>query len=487
MVTFTHASSDCPNDPPGLFRRIWNGIRGNGAERQAEQIRDFIAANETKWISIEYSDPDGGAYRVRARARVDGDQIVLRGFESRNKSAPVETIRIPLSSASRASLIGDGGVAMTIAEIQEHIPKVELVRVTNIYNEVFEGVAVLDNGNPRGLKIVADKSCVGDQACRNMDTYFVPANEVMKIRKISKRTPIAYSSELHEFKQDGKVFLGHIIMDSDGGPLFTIQNGVEHIEVMAQDGVIKMYAVSSLGSDVKVSLPAGKATKLKPGAPIQQTKANQPDEKPYVREEEPQRAKFRTKVFRGDATHRNPGNVDGKFAVKYVKRGSNDGGYVVYNLADREYAIKAGLLYEGMSIDQLPKGRRYSYVILENGTQVFGHVDNGFEFGVKHGHLANGRPVFVAGEVDIDATGNITYNLLSGTFTEKIIANSKKGTHAETENLRTKVKYIFGSETKNQVQYTDEVLLSKELPDGDLKRRYCLFPEFLKDNKHWCK
>ena len=93
---------------------------------------------------------------------------------------------------------------------------------------------------------------------------------------------------------------------------------------------------------------------------------------------------------------------------------------VIYGLEDRIAAEEAGFIFENVPPTNLPPGE-YTYVILEDGSMVFGKVTNNVEFGVKHLHLANGRSVKVAGEIAIDGTGKYVYNLRSGTFTSPIL------------------------------------------------------------------
>ena len=93
---------------------------------------------------------------------------------------------------------------------------------------------------------------------------------------------------------------------------------------------------------------------------------------------------------------------------------------VVYGLEDRIVAEREGLIFENVLPSQLPPGT-YTYVILEEGSIVFGKVSTNLEFGAKHFHLANGRPVKVAGEVAIGETGRYVFNLRSGTFTSPIL------------------------------------------------------------------
>ncbi len=115
------------------------------------------------------------------------------------------------------------------------------------------------------------------------------------------------------------------------------------------------------------------------------------------------------------------GHIQAADMTKGVRLTDGSVQQIVYTLADREFARSRGKLYEKVLPSSLPRGKSYTYVVLEDGTMVFGEVENGLEFGVKHFHLANGRKVKAAGELQIAADGSYEANLLSGTFSKPLV------------------------------------------------------------------
>ena len=94
---------------------------------------------------------------------------------------------------------------------------------------------------------------------------------------------------------------------------------------------------------------------------------------------------------------------------------------VYYSLNDRKVAEDIGIVYENVPHTSLKKGQGYTYVLLNDGSLIFGEIHDGLEFGVKHLHLANGRPVKAVGEIFIDESGRYLFNLESGSFTKVLI------------------------------------------------------------------
>ncbi|MBU1976383.1 MAG: hypothetical protein KKA62_00335, partial [Nanoarchaeota archaeon] len=92
---------------------------------------------------------------------------------------------------------------------------------------------------------------------------------------------------------------------------------------------------------------------------------------------------------------------------------------IAYSIEDRKVAEAAGKIFENVPASQLPSGQ-YTYVLLEDGTLVFGKVETELEFGVKHLHLANERPVVAAGEIVVEESGEYAFNSLSGTITKPL-------------------------------------------------------------------
>lgn len=87
---------------------------------------------------------------------------------------------------------------------------------------------------------------------------------------------------------------------------------------------------------------------------------------------------------------------------------------------DVNLAKQQGRVFDNIKPSELPPGK-YTYVIAADGSVSYGRVTDGLEFGVKHLHIAQGRRIAVAGEVDILPNGGAVYNELSGTFTMRSI------------------------------------------------------------------
>ncbi|EQC47295.1 hypothetical protein [Bacteriovorax sp. Seq25_V] len=90
---------------------------------------------------------------------------------------------------------------------------------------------------------------------------------------------------------------------------------------------------------------------------------------------------------------------------------------------DINLAREKGKIFDNVRPSELPPGK-YTYVIAADGSVSFGRVDDALEFGVKHLHIAQGRKIAVAGEVDILPNGGAVYNELSGTFTMQSYAEA---------------------------------------------------------------
>ncbi len=165
-----------------------------------------------------------------------------------------------------------------------------------------------------------------------------------------------------------------------------------------------------------------------------------------------------------------------------------DGKNVTMSLSDRAGAVEAGKIFENYDIADLPRGRHYTWLILDDGTKVFGEVTDGFEFGVKHGHLANGRKVVAAGEMMVAENGNVVFNLQSGTFSKPIARFHPDGPKAGQAEMRARTMKAFEADlegTSATVKSVDDGLLPKAAP-ADLKRAYCWNSRFLLLNEHWC-
>ena len=264
LVTLAHASSECPPDGPGTVRSLWNGVRGN--------IRETIASTGgKKWLLVEYVMPNKQVHRARILATVDEDQVISQSLLPKTSHETIRTRFMPLASIKRAEIIGDGSAPMTLAEIQSRMPKGGFVRVTNIYGETFQGAPISLGGPKPKLRLLTDPACATLKVCTDLKSDYIPAEKIIKIQVITSeefknklarpilpwtptlRALTAHSSSPHEFKQGSQMFVGQVIMDADGTPLLTVQNGVEHIEIINESGVVKLFPTSKLGKEVTVS------------------------------------------------------------------------------------------------------------------------------------------------------------------------------------------------------------------------------------------
>ena len=89
---------------------------------------------------------------------------------------------------------------------------------------------------------------------------------------------------------------------------------------------------------------------------------------------------------------------------------------------------------------------RYTYAILDDGTTVTGRVNDSLEFGVKHFHLANGRNIVSAGELNVIGNGKYDYNLLSGTFVVPLINSGEVDVATLEKRTSKSLSRLFGRE-----------------------------------------
>ncbi len=119
---------------------------------------------------------------------------------------------------------------------------------------------------------------------------------------------------------------------------------------------------------------------------------------------------------------------------------------VYYSLNDRKVAEDIGIVYENVPHTLLKKGQGYTYVLLNDGSLIFGEIHDGLEFGVKHLHLANGRPVKAAGEIFIDESGRYLFNLESGSFTKVLIKKYRANEGLLREQMHDVFYRYFGQD-----------------------------------------
>ncbi|MCC7442308.1 MAG: hypothetical protein IT285_11780 [Bdellovibrionales bacterium] len=158
-------------------------------------------------------------------------------------------------------------------------------------------------------------------------------------------------------------------------------------------------------------------------------------------------------------------------------------GNFVSTLADREYAVAAGRIFDDVSPATLSPGR-YTYVITSDGRMSFGLVDDVWEFGSKHLNIANGRPVIAAGELQVTPGGRMSFNLESGTFTRHLIA----GGRTSTTSMSASVEAVFAREVgSSNVQYVGEsIFRGLRVPSAAELARLCASALFLLHNAAMC-
>lgn len=164
---------------------------------------------------------------------------------------------------------------------------------------------------------------------------------------------------------------------------------------------------------------------------------------------------------------------------------------VIQDSAARADAVAQGRIFEGTiptSAGGAPLPGDYTYLIRQDGTVVFGKVENAMEWGVKHNLLANGQPVVTAGEVRIirdPTTGAISYefNVASGSFSRQL---ANEGVPQE-ELLRLAEERFareFGSSVPGS--RTSSSLIPDQEPSIEYMRTLCSSPSFTGHNSDLC-
>jgi hypothetical protein len=150
----------------------------------------------------------------------------------------------------------------------------------------------------------------------------------------------------------------------------------------------------------------------------------------------------------------------------------------------RNIAVRNGKIFDDVPISSLPKGKSYTFVITEDGRMSFGMIDDAWEVGVKHMHIANGRPVMGAGEIKVLPNGKIEYNTMSGTFTRQIVA---KNPGITDELMEKRIRHVLTKEMgPGNVTRGGDNLFPVNGPTSSDLRALCQQSEFLSWNKHFC-
>jgi hypothetical protein len=153
---------------------------------------------------------------------------------------------------------------------------------------------------------------------------------------------------------------------------------------------------------------------------------------------------------------------------------------VVYTPEQRALNVQLGRIRENVRPSELPPGK-YTAVILEDGTPVFGLHTNSLEIGAKHLQLANGRKAVVGLELEISADGKVKWNDSSGSITapQKEVGNltdaliqERVGYYLEKDFGRGKVEYVsesllFSSDQALQSQQARSIINNRPLRDAN--------------------
>tara|TARA_Y100000590_G_scaffold470454_1_gene665268 strand:+ start:148220 stop:149482 length:1263 start_codon:yes stop_codon:yes gene_type:complete len=185
-------------------------------------------------------------------------------------------------------------------------------------------------------------------------------------------------------------------------------------------------------------------------------------------------------IFARSPSHFN--SADGMFsAPRMLPNGTK--ARVKYIVDDRNIAIAQGKLFDNVSAAELPRGKSYTYIVKEDGRMVFGQVEDGWEVGVKHAHLANGEKVVAAGEISIDGSGAFKWNLESGSYTRKLVQSNQ----TTMETLERQMRTVFDKQFGNSGKYVDDVLLNSDPPNLAQIKIFCNDPNFKILNASICK
>jgi hypothetical protein len=161
-------------------------------------------------------------------------------------------------------------------------------------------------------------------------------------------------------------------------------------------------------------------------------------------------------------------------------------GRFINAMEDTAYGRRAGRVFDDVSPASLPRGKRYTYVITEDGRMSFGMVEDSFEFGVKHMHIAGGRPVLVAGELEVAANGSLRFNLESGTFTRHILEGGGVTENVLAGRVQNILSREVGSSNVTRVGGSDILVpYSNTPPSAAELARLCASAEFLL-NRGFC-
>jgi hypothetical protein len=162
-----------------------------------------------------------------------------------------------------------------------------------------------------------------------------------------------------------------------------------------------------------------------------------------------------------------------------------------FNQQMRQIAEEEGKIFINTPLQQLPTTnlpRSYTWVLLEDGTVVFGQVDNVWEIGVKHINLAAGKTVLAAGEMKMGNDLSIIWNLESGSFSRKIMESIGEEELLETASEVFKVYSDSRYQPQALIKKGDQSLLPTGNPTIEELAKLCQDSRFLEvaQNREFC-
>lgn len=172
------------------------------------------------------------------------------------------------------------------------------------------------------------------------------------------------------------------------------------------------------------------------------------------------------------------------FAREFKKE---NGERVTFNsstpFSSRKMAKSEGRIIDTISPLSTPlKPGSYTYVISRDGSLSLGRVEDNFEYGVKHVHLAEGREIVSAGEIKVNPDGSILFNNESGTFVPALFSNGVKPDELSQRSAEALQHYL-----QRPVKYDEDTpLLPREGPTLKRMQELCTHDAFCESNYASC-
>ena len=138
-------------------------------------------------------------------------------------------------------------------------------------------------------------------------------------------------------------------------------------------------------------------------------------------------------------------------------------------------------IYNNVTLNSLPRNEDrptyYTFLLDVNGIH-YGLFENILEMGTAHQFLINENttPVFIAGELKIEGQ-NITFNFMSGTFSQHLRLPSKPLLYRLYIEMMTFIFNIHDNKLKtriNEINFTEDVIFPKIKPSLKSIRQMCM-------------